>query len=209
MLEHAKIGLPQIDAWLAENYFKFVGFAASRGCRTPKDAVNEAWFRASFHYDPSRDYAPFFRTVLRCVIIDGFRNFYRKPPGEPLEEDHYADLASDDQDSCDDHFAAVVAALMTRLSEQSAMVLRAFFEKEIRQAELARQLGISLGALKMRLLRARAEALEILRAKGCHEFADVVGCDPASLRRAMMPSCPHPARPQPRPTCRKSPAKNL
>ena len=61
----------------------------------------------------------------------------------------------------------------------------------------------------MQLLRARAEALEILRAKGCHEFADAVGFDPVSLRRAMMPSCPHSATPHPRPTCRTARAKNL
>lgn len=199
----------QIADWLEENYRRLIGFAAALGCRTSKVAVHAAWLKAMPRYNPQYKYQPFFYQSLRWVVLDIIRDYYRHPAGEPLNEKHCADLISEGQASCNDHLAQVLSALLTRLPPHSVWLLRAHYCRGVSLKKLARHLGLPLAVVKMRLLRARRAALGIMRAKGCMTFARALTFDPVVLHRAMMPSSLRPARPQPRPTCRATHAKNL
>ena len=111
-----------MEAWLEDNYFKLVRFALARGSKEPENAVHDAWRRAELNYCPDWPFPPFFLTVLRCVVADQFRAYYRKPPSEPLEE-HLARLVTEENDRQDEGLAEVLGSVLNQLPQEWTQLL--------------------------------------------------------------------------------------
>lgn len=134
----------------------------SRDAEEAKDILSEGFFRAFdrlHQYDLQRSFKGWLRRVLINVAIDYHRRHHTTrplleivPTNEPLVEgDSFSQLALDD-----------LLAMVQRLSPMYRLVFNLYIMEGLTHPEIADRLGISVGASKSNLSRAKQKLREML-----------------------------------------------
>jgi DNA-directed RNA polymerase specialized sigma24 family protein len=191
--------------WFTDNYASLVGFAAARGVQPPGAAVHEAWFRAESAYRAGRaPYPPFFRVVLRCVAADYGREVRRAAWCEPLAEEHVVSVPAEAAEEGVAARACLLRRALRLLPRKDFRLLLDAYGRRTPVKQLARRLGLTEGALKMRLGRAWRQACAIFRAAGCHRTANVAALVESGRIERLCLALPRPACRKPRPSCQRA-----
>jgi RNA polymerase sigma-70 factor (ECF subfamily) len=124
-----------------------------------EDARQEAFvraFQAMARFDAERPFGPW---ILR-ITANCARDKWRQRPCIPLDESHEA--LPDGEVSEDKEDIARLNEALKRLSPLDRSVLSMRYEGELHAAEIAKELGIQEGAVRVRLLRARERLLKLM-----------------------------------------------
>jgi RNA polymerase sigma-70 factor (ECF subfamily) len=114
----------------------------------------EAWQRGTV-FDPQRgSILAWLMTIARSRAIDQLRR--RVPePSDPRATAALIDARAPDEDRAGELAERWrIAHLLTQLPRQEAQLLRMRFELEMSQTEIAKQTGLPLGTVKMRMVSA-------------------------------------------------------
>lgn len=127
-----------------------------------KDILNEGFFRVFdrlHQYDLNRSFKGWLRRLLINVAIDYHRRYHGRqalleimPTNEPrVAADSFSQLAMDD-----------LLAMVQRLSPMYRLVFNLYIMEGLTHPEIATRLGISVGASKSNLSRAKQKLREML-----------------------------------------------
>ena len=136
-----------------------------RSAADVQDLVQQTFFqlhRARHDFKPEYALRPWLMTIARNVLRDHFRYTARRPGGLPLLDEPA--VAGGPHDAAETR-AAVLDAV-DGLPESQRVVVRGHWLEHRSHAELARELGISRGAVKVRAHRAYQTLRRVLGAKG-------------------------------------------
>jgi RNA polymerase sigma-70 factor (ECF subfamily) len=118
----------------------------------------EIWQRAA-SFDPDRGtLLAWVMTITRSRAIDQLRRRGAQPVGGEVEAAPAA--AVDDVEQLVERYR--IAELLARLHPEEAQVLRLRFYEDLTQAEIAKQTGIPLGTVKMRMVSALHRLREMM-----------------------------------------------
>ena len=195
---------PEYEAWLVANYPDLVRFAARRGVQPPESAVHQAWSRATERYVPGQvPFRTYFWWVLHSEVADYGRAFRRACRSVPLAEDHVVSVPEEAGGGEVASRACLLRRALRLLPRKDLRLLLAAYGQRTPLKLLAKRLGLTEGALKMRLGRAWRQASAIFRAAGCHRTATVAALVESGQIQRLCLALPRPACRKPRPSCRR------
>lgn len=132
------------------------------------DVAQEAFFLAYRRfgtYDRSRPFLPWIMTIAYNCLVDYWRKSGRESADLPDEQL----LAAPETDRDDEWKQQEIVEAMTRLSPEDSALLTMFYAEKCSLAEIGERLGVTEGAAKVRLFRARAtlkKQVEALQGQG-------------------------------------------
>jgi RNA polymerase sigma-70 factor (ECF subfamily) len=155
---------------MAESERPVYAFLASkvRERTTTSDIAQEAFFLAFRRfdwYDRSRPFLPWVMTIAYNCLVDYWRKSGRE--GGDLPDEQF--LAAPEQDRDDEWKQQEIVKAMTRISPEDSALLTMFYAEECSLATIGGRLGVTEGAAKVRLFRARAalkKQVEALHERG-------------------------------------------
>jgi len=118
--------------------------------------------RARRDYREGQPLRPWLMTIARNVLRDHLRRLRRRLPMLPLVEEPAADAPGGDRVE----IRELVHDALARLAPDLRVVVRSYWLEHRSHAWIARELGISRGAVKVRAHRAYRALRRILLAKG-------------------------------------------
>ncbi len=102
--------------------------------------------------------------ITTNTCIDYKRKLVRR--GEQELDDNIANEFDENSKVEKEELVELVESLIGKLSEAQAICITLFYKNELKQAEIAQTLGISLKAVESNLLRGKRKLAEILEQKG-------------------------------------------
>ncbi|MHB8106662.1 MAG: RNA polymerase sigma factor [Candidatus Cryosericum sp.] len=155
---------------MVENERSVYAFVASkvRDRTIAADIAQEAFFLAYRRfdlYDRSRPFLPWVMTIAYNCLVDYWRKTRRE--GGDLPDEQL--LAAPEQDRDDAWKQQEIIEAMTRISPEDSALLTMFYAEECSLATIGGRLGVTEGAVKVRLFRARAalkKQVEALHERG-------------------------------------------
>lgn len=132
------------------------GWLRNQHASDPEDVVSQVWVSVvqtlPTYEDRGHPFSAWLFRIARSRMIDGVRKHVREAPTTPLEAWH----GQSDDAPCDDH--ADLLAALPALSARQQQLIRLYILEDRTMADVAEQMGITIGAGKALYSRA-AKAL--------------------------------------------------
>jgi len=139
-----------------------LALSITRNPAEAEDAVQEAFWRAYKalpRFDPARPFGPW---LLKITANRALSRASRRRPEAPLEEAvEVAEAGRPDDDRGPD--IERLKRALGELSPGDRAVLSLRYDQNLPLADIARTIGLKLGAVKVRLFRARERLLRLLK----------------------------------------------